>query len=130
MDKANELYKKVEDSPAYYTARVVDPRFKFEWFEQRWGSDRDKSKWLQGMKEVVNDNWQKYRSHYLPQNSNWTSQQSQQLNLSSNNSEDSDNSLDIKEYMRISYSSKPTQKVDTFVEYTSFPPEQQFELAQ
>ena len=58
------------------------------------------------------------------------SQQSQQLNLSGNNSEDSDDSLDIKEYMRMSYSSKPTQKVDTFAEYISSPLEQQFELAQ
>ena len=82
------------------------------------------------MKEVVNNNWQKYRSHYFSQNSNWTSQQSQQLNLSSNNSEDSDDSLDIKEYMKMLYSSKPTQKVDTFAEYTSSPLEQQFEMVQ
>ena len=131
-DKANEYYKKVDDSPAYYTARVVDPRFKFEWFEQRWGPDRDKRKWLQGLKEVVNDYWQKYRSRYLQQDSNSTSQQAQQqaqqLNLSDD--EDNDDSLDMEQYVKMPYSSKPTRKVDAFAEYTSSAPEEQFELSQ
>ena len=40
-DKANKLYKKIDDLSVYY---VLDFRCKFEWFEQRWGSDRDKCK--------------------------------------------------------------------------------------
>jgi hypothetical protein len=35
LDKAKALYRKVDDPPTYYTARAIDPRFKFEWFKQR-----------------------------------------------------------------------------------------------
>jgi len=128
--KANELYKKVDDSPAYYTARVVDPRSKFEWFKQRWGSDHDKCKWLEGMKQVVNDHWQTYRSRYLPQDSKSTTQQTQQPSDDDDDDDSNDDSLCIEEYMRISYNSKQTRKVDAFTEYTSSAPEQQFQLAQ
>lgn len=129
-NKANELYKKLDDSPAYYTARVVNPQSKFEWFEQRWGPDRDKRKWLQGMKEVVNDHWRTYRSRYLSQGSHSAHQQSKQPYLGDNDSDDNTcDSLGIEEYLRISHNSEPTQIVDAFAEYTSSAPEQQFKLA-
>lgn len=130
-DKANDLYKKVDESPAYYAARVVDPCCKFEWFEQRWGSDRDKCKWLEGMKKVVNDHWQTYQSRYLPHDSNSTIQQPQPLSSSDDNEDDSnDDSLGVKEYLKISHGSQRTRKVDAFAEYISSAPEQRFELEQ
>ncbi len=129
-DKANELYKKIDDSPAYYTSRVVNPCCKFEWFEQRWGSDRDKCKWLQGMKKVVNEHWQTYQSRYLPQNPNSIIQQVQQ-SISNDSDEDSNNdSLGLEEYMKLSYDHQQARKVDAFTEYISSAPEQQFRLKQ
>lgn len=130
-EKANELYRKIDDSPAYYTARVVDPQSKFEWFEQRWGPDRDKRRWLQGMKEVVNDHWRTYRSRHLLRDSCSAYQQAKQPNPGDDHSnDDTCDSLGIEEYMRISHNSNPTRIVDAFREYTSSAPEQQFELAQ
>jgi hypothetical protein len=130
-DKANELYKKVDDSPAYYTARVVDPCSKFEWFEQRWGPDRDKSKWLEGMKKVVNDHWRTYQGRYLPQGSNARTQQAQPPTLSDDVDDGGiDDSFGLEEYMRISHNSQLTREVDAFVKYTSSAPERQFQLAQ
>jgi hypothetical protein len=83
------------------------------------------------MKEVVNHHWQKYRSRYLPQdsNSNSTFQQAEQLNLNLSD-DNNDDTLDIEEYMTISYDSQPGLKVDAFAEYTTSAPKQHFELAQ
>jgi len=52
----------------------------------------------------------------------------QQLNLSDD--EDNDDSLDMEQYVKMPYNSKPTRKVDAFAEYTSSAPEVQFELSQ
>jgi hypothetical protein len=131
--KANELYRKIDDSPAYYTARVLDPQSKFQWFEQRWGKDREKRKWLQGMKEVVNNHWQTYRSQYQPQDSCSADQHDPKLSLTDSNSDHDDtcDSLGIEEYLRLSHDSiSQKQTSDVFGEYTSSPPVPRFELAQ
>jgi hypothetical protein len=89
-DKANALYKKVDDSPAYYAALTMDPRYKFEWFEQRWGSNPTKREWLQGAKAVVREHWQKYRSRHHSQDSNSTSQRPQKAQVLTRNLNDDD----------------------------------------
>ena len=131
--KANQLYKKIDDSPAYYTALVLDPQSKFQWFEQRWGMDREKRKWLQGMKEVVNNHWQSYRSQQPPQDPCSAYQHDPKSSLADSNSDHDDtcDSLGIEQYLRLSHDSIPKkQSSDVFNEYTSSPPVPRFELTQ
>jgi len=133
LDKAKALYKKIDDSPAYYTARVVDPRFKFEWFEHRWGTDSEKRKLLAGLKEAVNNHWQEHRERYQPED--LISQQIEQINLTNDSDtdiDDNDNSLNLEEYM--SAPCNPTAssdwKIDGFEKYASSPPQEDFALNQ
>ncbi len=35
-EKLNEYYQLADKSPAYYTAIVMDPSLKYEWFKQKW----------------------------------------------------------------------------------------------
>jgi hypothetical protein len=138
LDKAKELFKRVDDSPAYYTARVIDPRFKFEWFEQRWGTDPEKRKLLQGMKAVVKDHWQTYRSRYHSQETqdvNLISRQIQRINLGKNSDkndsdDDNDDSLNMGAYMSTSYGPTSNREVDVFGEYVTSTPQEDFQLSQ
>jgi len=125
-DKANTLYGKIGDSPAYYTARVVNPRLKFQWFEQRWGTDDGKRKWVQGAKEVVIDHWRTYRSRYRPQE--YSGSSNQQANLGDSDRDDTCDSLGIDEYCGISYDSNPAQHADGFEEYITSDPDKKFQL--
>jgi len=120
-DKANALYKKVDDSPAYYAALTMDPRYKFEWFEQRWGSNPTKREWLQGAKAVVREHWQKYRSRHHSQDSNSTSQRPQKAQVLTRNLND-DDEFDTEEHLRISYD-RGLQKIDEFGEYIATAPD-------
>jgi hypothetical protein len=133
LDKAKALYKKIDDSPTYYTARVVDPRFKFQWFEHRWGADSEKRKLLSGLKDAVNKHWQKHRERYHPED--LISHQIEQINLTEDSDTDydgNDNSLNLEEYM--SAPCKPTASdgcsVDGFEKHTSSPPQEDFALNQ
>ena len=127
-DKANALYKKVDDSPAYYAALTMDPRYKFEWFEQRWGSNPTKREWLQGAKAVVREHWQKYRSRHHSQDSNSTSQRPQKAQVLTRNLND-DDEFDTEEHLRISYD-RGLQKIDEFGEYIATAPDPLHDLPQ
>jgi hypothetical protein len=51
-DKLNDYDRLVDESPAYYTAMVMDPSLKYAWFEQRW-NEPPKSEWVSGVKAMV-----------------------------------------------------------------------------
>jgi hypothetical protein len=68
-----DYYKKVNKSAAYYAASVLDPVFKWSWFENRWGKDKVKIFWLEGhpakneigVKGLVQELWKKeYKGKY------------------------------------------------------------------
>jgi hypothetical protein len=71
-----DYYKKADESAAYYAASVLDPAFKWSWFEDHWGNDKAKKIWLEGnprkneigVKGLVRELWEdeykgKYSSH-------------------------------------------------------------------
>ena len=43
-----DYYKKADESAAYYAASILDPTYKWSWFEERQGNDKDKKFWLEG----------------------------------------------------------------------------------
>lgn len=131
LDKANDLFKKIDDSPAYYTARVVDPKFKFEWFERRWSTDHEK---LERLKYSVTHHWEThYRSCHAQDSSSISiSEQLQQIELGSDSdSNDNDDSLlDLSTYISASYTDTSSQEIDEFTEYVSSAPRNAFELTE
>jgi hypothetical protein len=71
--KTVAYYKKADDSAAYYAASVLDPTFKWSWFEEHWGNDKDKKFWLEGnpakkeigVKGLVQELWEEeYKGKY------------------------------------------------------------------
>src|SRR5579871_6601675 len=46
--KTEEYYGKADTSAAYYAAAILNPAYKWEWFEERWGNDETKKVWLEG----------------------------------------------------------------------------------
>src|SRR2546430_16861851 len=71
--KTVDYYKKADESAAYYTASVLDPAFKWSWFEDRWGNDKVKKFWLDGnpakkeigVKGLVRELWEEeYKGKY------------------------------------------------------------------
>jgi hypothetical protein len=71
--KTEEYYKKVDESAAYYAASVLNPAFKWSWFEDRWGNDKVKKFWLEGnpaknevgVKCLVRELWEEeYKGKY------------------------------------------------------------------
>ena len=73
--KTEEYYRKVDDSAAYYAATVLNPVYKWAWFEQRWGNDKVKEAWLEGnpakneigVKGLVRELWEEeYKEKYGP----------------------------------------------------------------
>jgi hAT family C-terminal dimerisation region len=73
--KTEDYYKKVDESAAYYAASVLNPAFKWSWFEDRWGNDTVKRFWLEGnsanneigVKGLVRELWEEeYKGKYGP----------------------------------------------------------------
>lgn len=74
--KAEEYYSKVDQSAAYYAALVLDPAFKWAWFEGRWLGNKEKKVWLEGnpkskaaigAKGMVRALWEEeYKGKYTP----------------------------------------------------------------
>jgi hypothetical protein len=73
--KTEEYYGKIDESAAYYAASVLDPAFKWSWFEERWGNDQVKKVWLEGdpaknkigVKDLVRELWEEeYKGKYGP----------------------------------------------------------------
>ena len=121
----------IDDSPAYYTARVVDPKFKIEWFERRWSTDHEK---LERLKDSVTHHWEThYRSCHAQDSSSISiSEQLQQIELGSDgDSNDNDDSLlDLSTYISASYTDTSSQEIDEFTEYVSSAPRNAFELTE
>ena len=66
-----DYYKKADESAAYYAASILDPTYKWSWFEERWGNDKDKKFWLEGgkkqtgVKGLVKELWEEeYKNKY------------------------------------------------------------------
>jgi len=73
--KTEEYYGKVDESAAYYAASVLNPAFKWVWFEERWENDQVKKVWLEGdpakneigVKGLVRELWEEeYKGKYGP----------------------------------------------------------------
>src|SRR5271154_1051598 len=71
--KTEDYYKKADESAAYYAASVLNPAFKWSWFEDRWGKDEVKKIWLEGhpatneigVKGLVQELWEEeYKGKY------------------------------------------------------------------
>ena len=71
--KTVDYYKKADESAAYYAVSVLDPAFKWSWFEDRWGNDKVKKFWLDGnpakkeigVKGLVRELWEEeYKGKY------------------------------------------------------------------
>ena len=73
--KTQDYYKKADDSAAYYAASILNPTFKWSWFEDRWSDDPTKKCWLEGgrgkkdtgVKGLVRELWEEeYKGRYGP----------------------------------------------------------------
>jgi len=71
--KTEAYYGKADESAAYYAASVLNPAFKWSWFEERWGNDEVKNVWLEGdpakneigVKGLVRELWEEeYKGKY------------------------------------------------------------------
>jgi hAT family protein len=74
--KTQDYYKKADDSAAYYAASILNPTFKWSWFEDRWSDDPAKKCWLEGgrgkkdtgVKGLVRELWEEeYKGKYGPE---------------------------------------------------------------
>ena len=73
-DRGIEYYCKVDESAAYYAASILDPTYKWAWFEEHWGNDEVKKVWLEGdpakheigAKGLVRELWEEYKGKYSP----------------------------------------------------------------
>src|SRR6266513_1975134 len=55
-EKLNKYYQLADESPAYYTAMVMDASLKYEWFEQKW-NEPPKRNWIPRVKSMVSNHW-------------------------------------------------------------------------
>lgn len=71
--KTEEYYGKVDESAAYYAASILNPAFKWSWFEERWENNKVKKVWLEGdlaknkigVKGLVQELWEEeYKGKY------------------------------------------------------------------
>ena len=54
-EKCEQYYKYTDDSAAYYTAQVLLPNKKWEWFQQEFEKNENKKYWLCGNPEDPED---------------------------------------------------------------------------
>ncbi|RWA03211.1 hypothetical protein EKO27_g11894 [Xylaria grammica] len=52
--KLDEYYKKLDETPVYYAAVALHPRFRWNWFENKWA---DHPEWVQMAKNLVQELW-------------------------------------------------------------------------
>lgn len=73
--KTEQYYRKADESAAYYAASVLNPAFKWSWFEDRWSDDPERKCWLEGgrakkdigVKGMVRELWEdEYKGKYGP----------------------------------------------------------------
>ena len=62
--KAEEYFKKADDTPAYYTAISLNPTLKHEWYNEAW-PDEDKRLWIPAVTNLVREFWlEEYKGKY------------------------------------------------------------------
>jgi hypothetical protein len=62
--KAEEYFKKANNTPAYYTAISLNPTLKHQWYVETW-TDEVKRPWILTVKELVKEFWlEEYRGRY------------------------------------------------------------------
>jgi hypothetical protein len=106
-EKLNEYYQLADESPAYYTAMVMDASLKYEWFEQKW-NEPPKRDWILDVKSMVSNHWkrsQKVLAKVKPPTPQQTHSQHQH-----------DDEFDEEEHIRISYTSIKPQ-ANAFTQY-------------
>ena len=60
IQKADDYYKKTDESPAYLAAVILHPQYKWQYIEQAWKEHED---WIIAGKQTVSDLWEKeYKS--------------------------------------------------------------------
>jgi hypothetical protein len=52
--KLDEYYNKLDETPIYYAAIALHPKFRWTWFETKWN---DRPEWIQRAKELVQELW-------------------------------------------------------------------------
>jgi hypothetical protein len=61
LDKAEEYFAKLDESPAYAASVILHPRYNMKYLEAQWSN---KPQWLESAKEAVQDLWER---HYKEQ---------------------------------------------------------------
>lgn len=57
--KLEDYWTKLEASPAFLAAVVLNPRLKWDWVEDKWAANKD---WIKDGKAEVESLWQEYKS--------------------------------------------------------------------
>jgi len=58
IQKLDDYYKLLDDTPVYVAAVVLQPQLKWQWIEKVWGSKRNGKKWIHAAKSSVRSLWQ------------------------------------------------------------------------
>ncbi|PQK15635.1 hypothetical protein BB8028_0005g11470 [Beauveria bassiana] len=53
-DKLDEYYRRLDETPIYYTAMALHPAYRWDWFDETWPQ---KPSWVEKAKEMVADVW-------------------------------------------------------------------------
>ncbi|KAG6979451.1 hypothetical protein FOFC_17288 [Fusarium oxysporum] len=53
-DKLDEYYRRLDETPIYYTAMALHPAYHWDWFDETWAH---KPSWVEKAKEMVGDVW-------------------------------------------------------------------------
>ena len=61
IEKLDEYYRKMDDTPAYAAAVVLQPQFKWAWFQGAWGKKPNGPEWLQHAQALVQELWDEYK---------------------------------------------------------------------
>jgi hypothetical protein len=116
-DKLNEYYQLADKTPVYYTAMVMDPGLKYEWFEQKW-SEPPKHDWIPGVKSLVSNHWKQSEKAFAKQ----------PIAHRQPPRPHHDDESDLDDYMRISYSAA-TPQANAFAQYCAEDPIERFKLS-
>ncbi|KAF6513170.1 hypothetical protein HZS61_007428 [Fusarium oxysporum f. sp. conglutinans] len=53
-EKLDEYYRRLDETPIYYTAMALHPAYRWDWFDETWAH---KPSWVEKAKEMVADVW-------------------------------------------------------------------------
>ena len=114
-EKLNEYYQLADKTPAYYTAMVMDPRKKYDWFKQKW-VEPPKCDWVSGVESIVGTHWKQTQKSFTKLPTHRPPPQPERSDES-----------DLDDHIRISYSATGAQ-ASAFVNYTTNDPIEKFKL--